>query len=59
MKVTTRAQREAMFRLYQRGNSKVTYREFRKECRQCFGDYIGVHWMGIFFGIETDGYTHT
>ena len=36
-----------------------TYRIFRKRWKQCFGDYIGAEWCGMFIGIEEDGYTHS
>jgi hypothetical protein len=58
---TTRAQREAMFKLYI-GNPDGTesYREFRKRFKfGLFGDYIGGAYCKMYVGIEPDGYTHT
>ena len=61
---TTRAQREALQRLYLRwkgtGDTKApkSYRELRKRVMPGFG-YIGVEWCGMFIGIEKDGYAHS
>lgn len=60
-----RAQREAVFCLYQRAlnsdhldHRPDSYREFRAKV-QLGWDCIMVPAMGIWFGIETDGYTHS
>ena len=61
--VITRAQREALYRVYRRADKpEMTYREFRRKA-------IPVHHMDcvmvqmpntpIWLGIETDGYTHS
>lgn len=59
MKVTTRAQRVAMHRLWSRTDTKCSYLKFRRQCQWYFGDYLGITWRGMFYGIELDGYTHT
>lgn len=59
---TNRAQREALYKLYQRNSNGInTYRQFRKGVMPGFGDdsYIGIMWCGMFVGIEEDGYSHT
>ena len=65
MKVTTRAQRKALHRLWLRGKeadswkAELTYLQFRRRFKWCYGDYIFGSWLGMWFGIELDGYTHT
>ena len=58
---TNRAQREALYKLYQRNSNGInTYRQFRKCAMPGFGGtYIGIMWGGMFVGIEKDGHTHT
>lgn len=58
MTITTRAQREALKRIWLRGADERTYRELRKSV---FGgsDYIMLQWAGMWLGIERDGYTHS
>jgi hypothetical protein len=60
-KPTTRAQRQAIKRLYERSvDGAATYREFRKRFRH-YGllDLYGGQWCGMFVGLETDGYAHS
>jgi hypothetical protein len=72
---TTRAQRVALKRLFDRGPIlprltdvekaqgvvavPLTYKQFRRSV--CWGDYdcIMVPWCGMWLGIEADGYTHS
>lgn len=62
---TTRAQRESLWKLYNRAlNSDHpetrSYKEFRKTVEAGFlGEYIMVPWAGMVIGIEKDGYTHS
>ncbi len=62
--VITRAQREALKRLYGRQDkigTYPTYREFRRRFRllgTSDGCIIG-EWCRMWIGIETDGYTHS
>lgn len=41
------------------GQKPVTYRQFRKTVIPFDYGAIGVHWCGMWLGIETDGYTHS
>ena len=59
---TTRAQREALKRVFDRWKPAKSYREWRKTCvHGYFGDPsciivdVGTMWLGI----EKDGYTHS
>ena len=59
---TTRAQREALLKLYRRSPSgHENYLSFRRSLMFGFtaDEYVGVMWCGMYVGIETDGYTHT
>lgn len=72
---TTRAQREALKRVYERhdivpqpdgaprrmvNKQPLTYREFRATVKPFFGDScVMVPAFGMWLGIETDGYTHS
>lgn len=69
--VTTRKQREAMWRLFRRDYDTSyesrrqqlrRYRKFRRTVKWCgtrTDRYLGVRLWGMFIGIERDGYTHT
>lgn len=69
MNVTTRQQREAIYRLFLRSYDtsydgpaalRRLYRAFRRGFRWGFGgEYIGGQWCGMYVGIELDGYTHS
>ena len=61
-KPTTRAQREALARLYARNpDGAATYREFRKRAnlRNSFMGCLMVPWLNMWMGIEPDGHTHS
>jgi hypothetical protein len=64
---TTRAQREALLRIWRRWypvgvfsypQNAPTYREFRKRVMPG-SDCVMVQVPGMWLGIETDGYTHS
>jgi hypothetical protein len=74
MVTTTKAQRQALKRLYDRQLASIaeaikrseqpkgprTYRALRKSIRPGFGgDYVMVPLWGMWLGIEADGYTHS
>ena len=65
-------QQHACFNLFIRAALKcdnptvISYKTFRKKFRlfdfyggRDEGSYFGGEWRGIFYGIESDGYTHT
>lgn len=55
----TRQQREALYRVYNRGgNCATSYRDFRKTVQPGPG-CIMLPWAGMWLGIEPDGYTHS
>jgi len=72
---TTKAQRKALFRVFQRDNPEWSlpyargallrsrkYRTFRKTVNGYYWDGSGcimLPWRGMWLGIETDGYTHS
>lgn len=58
MSKLTRAQMEALLRVYQRTDLGMSYLSFRRTVRPAFG-CIMVPWQGMWLGIETDGYTHS
>lgn len=56
----SKAQRKALFRVWTRNPSDMSYRQFRKKVQPCFGDScVIVPWCGMWLGIELDGYTHS
>ncbi len=68
----TRQQREALKRVFDRGNHPATgspkgqawqgtYREFRRTVQPEIGGFgaVMVPWCGMWLGIETDGHTHS
>ena len=66
MKVLTRAQREALRKVYRRleGSRQPqdlpTYLEFRRTVQYAFyDDCIMLPFAGMWLGIEVDGYTHS
>lgn len=69
MVITTRKQREAIKRLYDRAhydsvpfNTKYpSYRHFRRAVSPTFGcdGAVTVEWCGMWVCIERDGYTHS
>lgn len=59
MKVTTRAQREALYRKYQQSpDGFSTYLAFRRTAFWSFGTLM-VRWCNMTLGIEPDGHTHS
>ncbi len=58
---TTRAQRIALFRIYNRTDRTQTYREFRKTVLATYfmGGCVMVPFAGLWVGIEADGYAHS
>lgn len=65
MTPTTKAQRAAMFKLYERARdprqenpTSATYRQFRRRFVAGF-DCLMIQLWGIWIGIERDGYTHS
>lgn len=56
---TTRPQRQAILRLFQRNpDGSTDYREFRRRVTSSL-DWIGLTIGGMYYGIEKDGYVHT
>ena len=58
---TTRAQRVALLRLYNRTEKTVSYRDFRKTVLATYflGGCVMVPFSGLWVGIEPDGYAHS
>ena len=60
---TTRAQRVALHRLWERKDSRrpgETYCQFRRRVQPEFcGKAIMIEWSGMWIGIEADGYAHS
>jgi len=55
----TPEQSKAIERLFNRNSDgSETLEEFAKRF-ECYGDYVGIKWCGMFIGIEQDGYTHS
>jgi hypothetical protein len=55
----TEAQFKALQRKFEQDpNGSPNFAEFRARARYC-GDYIMIHWCGMWLGIEPDGYTHS
>lgn len=60
MSNTTRAQREAMLKVYQRHIKTGSYRAFRRTViNDTLAGCLMVNVSGMWLGIETDGYTHS
>jgi hypothetical protein len=59
--VLTKEQRHALLRVWQRGGSDLSYRQFRRtvESGFCMDGAVIVPWCGMWLAIETDGYTHS
>lgn len=61
--ITTKAQRAALKRVYDRGDTTrlpETYRQFRRRAWMASYDTcIMIVWCGMMLGIEIDGYTHS
>jgi hypothetical protein len=58
MVITTKEQRAALKRIWQRGADGRTYREIRAAVLPG-SDCIMLQWAGMWLGIERDGYTHS
>ena len=58
---TTRAQRIALLKLYNRTERTVSYREFRKTVLATYfmGGTVMVPFFTMWVGIEPDGYAHS
>jgi len=54
----TKEQRRAVWRVYNRHPSNISYRQFRRTV-QPGPDCVMVRWSGMWLGIEYDGYTHS
>lgn len=62
MLVLTRAQREAVKRVYDRSaDGAPSYRAFRRRITPELAGYgcVMLPWCGMWLGIETDGHTHS
>lgn len=56
----TRAQREALKRVWQRLEVRPSYLAFRRTVQPYIGgDCVLVPFAGMWLGIEKDGYTHS
>lgn len=59
MMTLTRAQREALKRIYDRDPAKYeSYRAMRRQVHPG-PDCAMIQWCGMWLGIEKDGYTHS
>lgn len=58
MVTTTRAQREALKRIWLRGTDQRTYKQLRAAVLPG-PDCVMLQWAGMWLGIERDGYTHS
>lgn len=58
-KIPTKAQQQALLRLYQRFQQSESFLKFRRNAFWAFGDCLMVPWAGMLIGIEADGYTHS
>lgn len=55
----TQAQHDALNQKFlQNPDGSVNFFEFKKRVLD-HGDYIMIHWCGMWLGIEKDGYTHS
>jgi len=61
MMVLTKEQRHALLRVWKRGESDLTYRQFRRTVEPgfCMDGAIIVPWCNMWLAIESDGYTHS
>lgn len=67
MTITTRAQRVALKRVYDRGpiidpnGNALSFKQFLKGVYSTFGcdNAVTVKWCGMWLCIETDGYCHS
>jgi len=54
----TKAQREALYKVWLRSDSSTDYRAFRRTVQPGPG-CVMIHWRSMWLGIEPDGYTHS
>lgn len=61
MTLTTKAQRRAIFKAWQRLEGRMTYRALRRLAQPTIGcdGAVVLPWCGMFLCIEQDGYTHS
>lgn len=61
MTKTTKAQRQALYRVWGRDDMGLTYRQFRATIQPTFGmdGAVILPWCGMWLAIEQDGYTHS
>ena len=55
---TTKPQRAAIKKLWDRDGRKESYRQFRRRVQQGY-DCLMIQLWGMWIGIEPDGYTHS
>jgi hypothetical protein len=62
----TKAQRQSLFRLWQRHDCGVSYRAFRRRVLPGWDGLFErkegcamIHWCGMWIGIEPDGHAHS
>jgi len=57
----TKEQRHSLLRVWQRGQSDLSYLQFRRSVESgfCMDGAVVVPWCGMWLAIETDGYTHS
>jgi hypothetical protein len=57
----TKYQRRSLLRLWKRGESHLSYLQFRRSVESgfCMDGAVVVPWCGMWLAIETDGYTHS
>jgi hypothetical protein len=61
-KKLTRKQVEAIYSIYHRdwyNHEKPSYTSFRRTCCRALDGCIMVPWLGMWLGVEEDGYTHS
>lgn len=55
----TQAQIASLFCKWKQDHNNMSWREFTHSVVQFDFGAIGVHWCGMWLGIETDGHTHS
>lgn len=57
----TKAQLQALFRVYLRGAGDLSFLQFRRTVQPTIGcdGAVVVHWAAMWLCIERDGYTHS
>lgn len=61
MMTLTKEQRHSLLRVWQRGQSDLSYLQFRRSVESgfCMDGAVVVPWCGMWLAIETDGHTHS